>query len=77
MMRVSAPASASVVLAPLNRRTVRRSSFFTRSPTSVATMSMSGGEAVSASCSVKERLSTTACSTSVTLRPRCVASVRA
>src|SRR3954447_1478745 len=75
--RVSAPARASLVLAPLNRFTVRPSSFFMRSATSVATMSMSGGEALSASCSVKDRLSTTACSTSVTFRPRCVASVRA
>ena len=35
------------------------------------------GVAVSASCSVNERLSLTACSVSGTLRPRCVARVRA
>ena len=38
---------------------------------------MSGGVADSASCSVNERLSSTACSTRETLRFRCVASVRA
>ncbi len=38
---------------------------------------MSGGLALRASCSVNERLSVTACSTSATLRFRCAASVRA
>jgi hypothetical protein len=69
--------SFSVVVVPLKRFTVRPSSFFSKSGTSEAITSISGGVALAASCSVKERLSVTACSTSVTLRPRCVASVRA
>ena len=66
--RTSALASFSVVEAPLKRRTVLPSSFVIRSVTSVAMMSISGGAAEMASCSVNDRLSVTASSTRRTLR---------
>ncbi len=77
MLRTSAFPSVSLVWVPLKRLIVRPSSFFSRSGTSEAMTSIRGGVALMASCSVNERLSVTACSTSGTLRPRCAASVRA
>ena len=76
-LRTSAFASRSVADVPLKRLIVRPSSFLIRSGTSEAMTSISGGVAPIASPSVNDRLSVTACSTSVTLRPRCVARVRA
>ena len=72
-----APAVCTTTVDPSKRVTVRPSSLFSRSVRSVATRSISGGDAFSASASVKARLSFTASSHSVTLRPRLLARFRA